>query len=175
MNSLEVISEVTGFILHERASVHYRAIQCEGETVMDLGCGRWGMTKLEDTSPGFFMSRGADKIIGVDKSNADVAWFCGNLPGVWIQENLLSTEQIRSLISIHKPTLLKVDIEGDEILLTSLLQDDLKGIRKLVIEYHSEELEEMVFVWAEEIGFTQRENHRFSYGQGTKGVLYLDR
>lgn len=172
---LEMKSKVTGLIMDERASEHYRAIECEGEIVMDLGCGRWGMTKLEDTSPGYFMAQGAEKIIGVDKSNADVACYSENLAGVWIQENLLLTEQIRSLISIHKPTLLKVDIEGDEILLTCLGEDDMEGIRKMAIEYHSEELEEMIQEWAEAIGFSQRENHRFSYGRGTKGVLYMDR
>ena len=70
--------KVTGLIKDERAAEHYSAIECEGEIVMDLGCGRWGMTKLEDTSPGYFLAQGAEKIIGVDKSKADIDCYSGN-------------------------------------------------------------------------------------------------
>ncbi len=165
----------TGYIKHEKASDHYRAIECRDEIVLDLGCGRWGIKEIDETSPGFFLKQGATRIIGVDKSSADVAFYKENLSGIWIQEKLEEPYQIRSLLAAHSPTLLKVDIEGDEILLLQLDEDDLTSVRKMAIEYHSEELEEGVFSWAEGLGFTLRENHRFTYGKGAKGVLYLDR
>ncbi len=166
---------VSGYIKHEKASDHYRAIDCKGEIVLDLGCGRWGIKEIDETSPGYFIKQGSARVIGVDQCFADINFYGENLSGIWIHERLKETYQIRSLLASHSPTLLKVDIEGDEVLLFDLDEEDLSSISKMAIEYHSETLEQGVLEWAEGLGFKVRENHRFTYGKGAKGVLYLDR
>jgi hypothetical protein len=164
---------INGTITQERANEHYAHLDASGHHVLDLGCGRWGITDLDETTPGYFHKSGAKSITGVDRSGGDVLFYRRTLPGDFHHLNITTADEVRTLLP--NVTLLKVDIEGAERHLLELSADDLGGIQVMAIEYHDGEIRQALITWAEDRGFQATRDCRFTYGQGIKGVLYFHR
>ena len=69
------LPRVDGIIFSENSSDHWQHVTADGMNVLDLGFGRWGINKVEETSPVYFKSKNALKVIGVDGNKGEVEFF----------------------------------------------------------------------------------------------------
>jgi len=99
---------------------HYPAdcINVEDKVVLDLGCGNIGQlsTLTFQSTPEYFLSHGAKKVIGVELDLDDIAYLRGKVPeqqGFFL-DSMLLVDDIAKLITDHNVQVIKCDNEGGE-------------------------------------------------------------
>ncbi len=137
------VAPVNKIIFSENSSDHWSTLFVEGMNVLDLGCGRWGITDEKETSPVFFKTKNARRIVGVDINASEIEffqkYFAENYADDSIFTNVLidSAGALLNLIVNHEINTIKCDIEGDEIFIFKLKLHELSSVQHIAIEYHS--------------------------------------
>jgi len=133
-----------------------------GEVVLDLGCGFVGASVSTNyvSTPERFLELGATKVIGVDLTANDITILEQKLPKdkfVGVCDKVDTHEKYRRLIQQHNPTIVKSDIEGDEIMLLSLPNEEFSNIKEYYMECHNRELFSSFLKKFDECGYDIRE------------------
>lgn len=125
----------------ENPSNHWRFLDVKNKVVMDMGCSFWDSTWNEGwlSSTEYFVDRGAKKVVGFDEAQHDVdryhQLYNGDERYDIFRLKLTEHMTLQRLLNIHKPQVIKCDIEGAEI--NFLHIDDLEGVEQIAIEYHN--------------------------------------
>lgn len=122
----------------ESPDEHWGYLDVDGKVVLDLGCGNFG-GEVTQSTPEFFIERGASKVIGVDVwidslnhiEHPDIA-----LIGMSID----NADEIANLIRRFTPDVIKCDIEGGERHLLDLPDNVLQTVKAYAIETHDDDL-----------------------------------
>ena len=142
-------------ISSESPAIHWPEINVNNKRVLDLGCGRWEATEIEETTPHYFLQQGAELVVGIDSSDEETQYF---------RNQKLPNTKFATLKIEHKDTLLQIikhfninviksDIEGKETLFLYLTKEDMSNIDTLYIEYHGQYIREQLEVKLPELGF----------------------
>lgn len=137
------IPAVNNIIFSENSSEHWPFLCVDGLNVLDLGMGRWGVNKVEETSPVFFKNNKAKKIIGIDCDKNEVDFFKEHFSNNYQDESefrcmyIKSSNDLSLLLSENDINVIKCDIEGGEINLFKLKLQEYSTLQHVAIEYHS--------------------------------------
>jgi len=118
-------------------SIPNDCVDVKDKVVLDLGCGFVGVTvALGNSTPERFIELGASKVIGVDLTKKDVDRIADKLGSkfIGICEKVDTIEKLQRIIDQYNPTIIKSDIEGDEVIFLDLNFDN---IDECYIECHS--------------------------------------
>jgi hypothetical protein len=136
-------------IISENPENHWRFLNPTDKIVMDMGCSFWDSTWTPGwlSSSEYFVSRGASKLIGFDQAEHDIKKYhdlYGN-DGVYFTfvYDVKCDEDIKNLLQLYKPQVIKCDIEGAEIYFRNVTKDDISFVDEIAIEYHNGPTKEM--------------------------------
>lgn len=148
-----MIKEFT--IKSEISSEHWGECDFKNKNILDLGCGRWDIPDLKDTSPFYFSSNGALSLIGVDILQSEINYFnsCNINNCKFICTSIDSASKVKNLILDYSIDAIKCDIEGYEINLLELTNEDLINVKSIWIEYHGHHLKSIFEKKLPEWGF----------------------
>lgn len=134
----------------------------EGKVVMDLGCG-W-LHAGHMTSVAYFISRGAAKVIGVDENCSEINSLAGTYPDhTFVCKAIHTTSDLIELFETYRPQIVKMDIEGFEVLLSGVALPSLSSIEEIAVEYHNPECKAAVYNTFEGAGFKVIAANSFGY------------
>lgn len=117
---------------------HWGFLNVQGKTVLDLGCGI--NSEFTPTPWYFLQDRQAKQVIGIDGNPQSYEWFKKNylvknfLP---IMDMVDRIEKFELYLGYYKPDIVKMDIEGSEILINALNVSYLESVQQIGIEYHN--------------------------------------
>lgn len=141
------------YIESENPEHHWNFLKVDNEIVADLGCGLHMIEGSWDTTPDFFIKKGAKKVIGVDTENNDIFNFNKRLiEHKFYCDRIDSVSKLEFYINDHNISSLKMDIEGYE----SLFLDSksyFKSLKYVAIETHSKELLNKMIIKLLDLGF----------------------
>lgn len=125
-------------IMSENPEDHWSKLDVCGKNVLDLGCGRWEASSFEETTPNFFLNQKANKVVGVDIEDNEIHFFTNiNPPNcIFIKCDVSNADTLISLIKKYEIEVIKMDIEGNEIILKDIEIKDFKNISSIAVEYH---------------------------------------
>jgi len=151
---LEKLPEVNHkYIESEHPDHHWDLLEVKDQIVADLGCGFHLMESSWDTTPGYFLKKGAKKIIGVDPEGNDIQHFKNTYPYSDFYCDLInSTEKIEHYIINNNVSSLKMDIEGSESLFLDSTSN-FDSLKYVAIETHSKELLNLFIVKLTNLNF----------------------
>lgn len=132
---------------------HWDWLNVKDQVVLDLGCGFHFIEDGWDTTPDFFLNKGAKKIIGVDPHIEDIEHFRSRLPdSEFVKDCVLSAEHLNQYLLNPEVQAVKMDIEGHE---RHLLETDetYQNIRNFAIETHNRNLFHDVMMKLIDCGF----------------------
>jgi predicted RNA methylase len=132
---------------------HWNDIQdIENKVVLDLGCG-WLFQPFQST-PEYFMSRGAKKIIGVDASCGEIEKLKQTYPDhSFVCKTILEFDDLVSLITEYKPQVIKMDIEGYEKHMENITSEQFESVEEIAVEYHNPACKQILEDKLNELGF----------------------
>lgn len=107
----------TYYIKSENPKDHWCFLPVENETVLDLGCGKHRTEQDWLTTPEYFLSKGAKRVIGVDPKDDDILWYKNHLDpkrSTFIKSYVLDILYLKHLLLDFNITSMKMDIEGHE-------------------------------------------------------------
>lgn len=120
--------------------------------VLDLGCG-WLFQPFEST-PDYFVNRGAKKVIGIDVSCGEIEQLKLKYPDhVYICMAIQKLEDLTNLFKEHQPQVIKMDIEGYESLMKDVTKEDFASVEEIAVEYHNPECKKILTNKLAELGF----------------------
>jgi hypothetical protein len=153
----------TKIIGSENPLEHWNDIEnVEGKVVLDLGCG-WLFQPFEST-PQYFINRGAKKVIGVDASCGEIEKLNQTFPDhSFICKTILSFSDLVTLITDHKPQLIKMDIEGHEQHMIEITADQFQSVEEIAVEYHNPACKKILIDKLTELGFVIFANNKFGW------------
>lgn len=124
----------------------------ENKIVLDLGCG-WLFQPFQST-PEYFLSRGASKIIGVDASCGEIQQLIQKYPDhVFICKPIKSAQDLIELLSTYKPSVIKMDIEGYESVMKDITKEQFSSVEEIAVEYHNPSCKQILTDKLKEFGF----------------------
>jgi hypothetical protein len=130
----------------ENPEIHWEYVNVESKRVLDLGCGDFGKaTNLPYmTTAEYFLNKGASYVLGVDTNSGDVSKIKEKLGNrLDLEEQLVnSSNQIKKLIDENQIQIVKSDIEGAEIHLLQMSDEDFSQVEEYYIETHSDYLQD---------------------------------
>jgi hypothetical protein len=148
-----------------------------GKVVLDLGCG-WLFQPFQST-PEYFISRGAHLVIGIDVSCGEVEKLKENYPDhVFHCRAIEQVLHLSSLIELYNPQVIKMDIEGYESLVDQLNAEDFAGVEEVAIEYHNPVCKEILERKLPEFGleiFALNQFGWFCTDTNVMGILHAKR
>ena len=147
------------------------------KVVLDLGCG-W-IDHGHASTPAYFISRGATKIIGVDCTQPEISKLQELYPShIFICKMINSTSDLSDLINEYKPSLIKMDIEGAEIYLKDIPVQVFNSVEEFAIEYHNPECKKVIIDKFEELNFEITALNNFGYyctDSNKMGIIHAKR
>ncbi len=137
----------------------------QDKIVMDLGCG-WLFQPFQST-PEYFISRGAKSVIGVEADGGEVQKLKGLYPNhTFICKTILSETDLIELFETYRPEVIKMDIEGYESVIDKMTNATLQliNIKKSQLTSAYEQLVEYEVLIKEDRGtfFTDISNKYLS-------------
>lgn len=124
----------------ENPNHHWSYLKVENEKVLDLGCGKHFIDPGWLTTPEYFLSKGANFVIGIDSEGNDINWFNENIKnGYFITDTIDSIEKLDKYINENQITSLKMDIEGAEIHFINS-NEQYSSLKHIAVETHSRAL-----------------------------------
>lgn len=124
----------------------------EGKIVMDLGCG-W-LFQSHQSTPEYFINRGAKHLIGVDASCGETQKLTELYPShTFICKTILSTDDLIELFTEHKPEVIKMDIEGYESMIENMEPIHWDSVKEIGVEYHNPTCKSILETKLTEFGF----------------------
>ena len=128
------------YIESEHPDHHWDLLEVKDQIVADLGCGFHMMEPGWDTTPGYFLKKGAKKIIGVDPEYNDIEFFKKTYNSSDFYCDLVNTtEKIENYIINNNVSSLKMDIEGSESLFLNSTKK-FECLKYVAIETHDKSL-----------------------------------
>lgn len=130
--------KVVSIIEDENPINHWGFLPIENKIVLDLGCGL--NSQFEPTPWYFLQNRKAKKVYGVDPDLNSYNWYKQNynvqnfIPFMDYVDRL---EKIEWYIENSKASVIKMDIEGSEVMMHALNPKYLKNVDDIAIEYHN--------------------------------------
>lgn len=123
-------------ITSEEPIDHWGFLNVKDKVVLDLGC-----SKFHSTIPAYewFLQQGASKVIGIDLGEEP-----SNENFTFYRSCIDTDEKIKNLLQEHPVNVIKADIEGAEKYFKNITQENLKDVTELAIEYHDEEMKELM-------------------------------
>jgi SAM-dependent methyltransferase len=159
----------------ENSTDHWPYFESSNHNVLDLGCGRWYTDLKEELSP-FYFGRNANKVVGVDSNPQDIEYYTNETINdskyIFERIELTHSDQFKDLIVRHSITAIKCDIEGYELSMLDLSNDDLINVDELAIEYHTDELKQMFITRVQEWGYEIKVMANFARTPDNLGVLF---
>lgn len=172
------IPKVDDLITSETSSIHWKELDINGATVLDLGCGLWDMSDLTESSPVYFKTKGAFRIVGIDANEKDIRtlteYFQSTFPddqSIFLHKKIESSSDLQYLIKTYDIQVIKSDIEGFEKHFFPLTREDMAGVRQISIEYHSQPILLQLLFHLNRWGFDIEHHSLFNYTTPTIGVL----
>jgi ribosomal protein L11 methylase PrmA len=119
----------------EKYDDHWRGMSIKGNRILDLGCD------LGSTAD-YFLRNGAVSVVGVDANQEYIesAWSSNLSNFLPIHMTITNSRQVEALINTIMPDIVKVDIEGAEVVLLNLSREVLRKPLEWDIETHTSEL-----------------------------------
>ena len=117
---------------------HWGFLNVKDRVVLDLGCGL--NSEFMPTPYFFIQEKEATKVIGVDPSEQSYQWYKQNYNVYNFINHMDYIDRIEKLewyIKHSGAQILKVDIEGMEILFNAINPEILKDIKQIGVEYHN--------------------------------------
>jgi hypothetical protein len=140
------------------------------KVVLDLGCGWIDHGHL--STPAYFISRGAKKIIGVDISDVEIKKLKELYPEhTFILKMVNSANDFVDLINTYKPDFIKMDIEGAEVYLKDVPKEVFSSVKEFAIEYHNPECKKVITDKFEELDFEITALNNFGYYQTDSNIM----
>ncbi len=146
----------------EDPNEHWSDIELiENQVILDLGCG-W-LFQPHESTPEYFINRGAKQVIGVDVTLSEIEKLNSKYYPThkFVCKAVTSTDVLKELIEQYNPTVIKMDIEGHEEHLEGLT--DLKSVVEVAIEYHNPKCKEIVVRKLQEFGFEITSINQFGF------------
>jgi hypothetical protein len=129
---------IKGTIATEHPQEHWGFLNVEGKSVLDLGCGI--NSEFTPTPWYFLQERKAKNVVGIDSDKQSYDWFKQN----YVVKNFLPImdmvdriEKFELYLGYYKPDIVKMDIEGSEILINALNVSYLESVQQIGVEYHN--------------------------------------
>ena len=146
---------IEGIFSDESPDQHWPGVEVDGLTVLDLGAGDFGrIGQLQHPSTvEYWLTGGAARVIAVDENQSDLDYLTQERVTP-LAISLTTAEQIAALLSEYRPDLVKVDIEGAEILLTDVDPAALVIPTTYLIEAHNSELHDLLRDLLQGCGYT---------------------
>ncbi len=129
---------VRDIIRSEKADDHWYFLPVENKVVLDLGCGI--NSEFAPTPWYFIQDRKAKKVFGVDPDLNSYNWFKQNYNiqnFIHFLDYVDRLEKFEWYFENSKPDVIKIDVEGAEIVLHALNPKYLLGVTDIAIEYHN--------------------------------------
>jgi 23S rRNA U2552 (ribose-2'-O)-methylase RlmE/FtsJ len=143
---------------------HWGFLDVKDKVILDLGCSPFHSSI---STPQYFIKKGASKVIGIDLGY--MQWTNDKL--IMIPMTIQNTKQIQDLLAIHKPDIIKADIEGAEFVFGGIYE--LYNVKEIAIEYHDNELKVLMERKFDEWGFINPDLYQlFDIETERMGVLH---
>ena len=118
---------------------HWRYLNIQqSDTLLDFGCGRWE-SNTYITTPEYF-SDFCDSVYAFDYNQEEINWFKYNFKNnnklKFYQIDLSNHNVIQRIYLDFNPTVVKCDIEKNEMHLLNINEDLFKTVRSYAIETH---------------------------------------
>lgn len=134
----------------------------EGKVVLDLGCG-W-LSNLFESTPQYFINRGAKKIIGVDASCVDIDKLNQAFPDHnFVCKTISNFDDLVGLITDNKPQVIKMDIEGQEYHMKDITAEQFESVEEIAVEYHNPTCKDVLEKKLTELGFEIFATNQFGW------------
>jgi len=130
----KIVNQITS----ENPDIHWGFLPVTGKVVLDLGCGI--NSEFTPTPWYFIQNKAASKVIGVDSDQKSYDWFKANYVVknfIPIMDMVDRIEKFEMYLGYWKPDIVKIDVEGSEILLNALNPSYLDNVTNVGIEYHN--------------------------------------
>jgi hypothetical protein len=128
------------YIESEHPNHHWHLLKVKDEIVLDLGCGFHLIEPGWETTPEYFLNKGAKKIIGVDPENSDIERFKSLLPDhFFYSAAITNVSELDHYINNYNVTSLKMDIEGYETCFIDSTSD-YPTLKHVAIETHDKSI-----------------------------------
>jgi len=134
----------------------------KNKCVLDLGCG-WINQGFQST-PEYFLSRGASKIIGVDETCTEINSLTEIYPShTFLCGKIDTADDLSNLIKTYKPEFIKMDIEGFEVLIKDIPVEVFSSVEEMAVEYHNPECKEVLINKFKELNFEVFASNSFGW------------
>ena len=134
---------------------HWGDIDCTGVTVLDLGAGDFGNceNKIYTSTVDHWLGLGAAHVVAVDMNPCDLVAVGNDDRVTMVATTLFHPSQIDELLEQHRPTIVKVDIEGAECLLRDVRRQAFRIAEVWLVETHTDDLHDDVISALDDHGF----------------------
>jgi hypothetical protein len=132
------IREPKGIITSESPDIHWGFLDIRNKVVLDLGCGI--NSEFTPTPVYFLQERKASKVIGVDGNPQSYEWFKQNYNVQHFIPHMDMVDRHEKFImymDYYKPQVMKIDVEGSEIMMNAIEYKHFDGIDEIAVEYHN--------------------------------------
>ena len=132
------IREPKGIITNESPDIHWGFLDVRDKVVLDLGCGI--NSEFTPTPVYFLQERKASKVIGIDGNPQSYDWFHKNYNVhhfICHMDMIDRYEKFITYMDYYKPQVMKIDIEGSEVLMNAIDYSHFDGIDEIACEYHN--------------------------------------
>jgi hypothetical protein len=168
---------------NENSKEHWKFVNVNNKTVLDLGCGRWNrVERVEDTwltTPEYFISKGASKVIGVDIDPSEIDWFSNKITVDNRYEFILyainSSNDLKLLYEKYRPNCVKFDIETAERTLFDLDIEYIRSVEEYYIETHGADLYNQFIDFLPKQGYNITEQIDLTHTNGYCKVIFATR
>jgi 2-polyprenyl-3-methyl-5-hydroxy-6-metoxy-1,4-benzoquinol methylase len=153
----------TKIVNSENPLEHWSDIEeLKDKIILDLGCG-WIDNGYMST-PEYFISRGASRVIGIDITCSEIERLTNLYPShLFICKDISSDIDFSDLLNTHKPHLIKMDIEGAEIFLKNVHKESFSSVEEFAIEYHNPDCKKVIIDKFNELNFEITAINSFGY------------
>jgi uncharacterized protein (UPF0128 family) len=142
------------YIESEHPDHHWNFLEVKDQIVLDLGCGFHLIESGWETTPAYFINKGANKLIGVDTEYYDIETLKATYPEHEFYCEIIDTvEKLNYYINDKGVTSLKMDIEGEEVKFIDSLSN-YPTLKYVAIESHSKEILNNLIKKLISLGFT---------------------
>lgn len=169
---------VSDLITSENSRIHWKYLDVTDKIVLDLGCGLWAVSDLQEASPVYFKSKGAKKVIGVDLNDKDIdvlkKYFDEHFPGdgsEFLVKSITTTNDLLELITQYQIESIKCDIEGFENVMFSIDKSQIKSVVNISVEYHNRQLFLGLLQTLKKWDFAIVNYSNFTYATQNMGVI----
>jgi hypothetical protein len=154
---------LTKVVHSENPLEHWSDIKSvEGKIVLDLGCG-W-LFQPHESTPEYFINRGAIRVIGVDVACIEIEELKLKYPNhIFICKAIESSKDLLELITEYKPQIIKMDIEGHESHMQFINSNQFLSVEEIAIEYHNPECKKILIEKLNEFGFDIFATNQFGW------------